>query len=298
MIASGNGQHRRPRQAPKFVVSVGATGAGIALPLLASGAAHAASAGTWDKVAKCESGGVWSADTGDGFYGGLNLTRGIWASYGGTAYADSPEFASRQEQIAVAQRILDAQGPGYWAQCGAAAGLAQGGPAPDVDPGTPQDDHGLVGGLLGSVLPPSPSASAPAGSPAPSASSTPSTGASGSASPAPSASSPSGVPSAPAASVSASASAPSADASLPPAATPPASSGRHAKPAAPALSPEEGADAAAQPGAYTVRPGDNLYEIAARHAVPGGWSALYAANRSVVGDDPGLIRPGEDLTLG
>ena len=300
MRNSGNGQHRRPRQAPRFVVTVGATGAGIALPLLAATAAHASSASTWDKVASCESGGTWSANGADGFYGGLALTQGVWDQFGGLDYASSPDLASRQEQIAVAQKVLDAQGPGYWAECGVQAGLAQGGPSPDVDPGTvPSDgatatDPGLLGGLLDSIV--TPAATGPAtATPAPSV---PAGSATASTSAAPSASA---VPSAPSASAAA----------TPSAATP--STGRHAKPPAATdgdqggvVTPSRGAHAAPpavdpdETGtpAYTVRPGDNLYEIAKKNVVAGGWSALFDANRTVIGADPGLIRPGEQLALG
>ncbi len=143
MLTSGNGQHRRPRQAPKFVVTVGAR-AGIALPLLSSGAAHAASATTWDEVASCETGGAWNANAGDGFYGGLALTLNVWERYGGTVYAKSPDLASRQQQIAVAQKVLDGQGAGYWTGCAIAVGLAQGGPTPEVNPGTPAPGGGAA----------------------------------------------------------------------------------------------------------------------------------------------------------
>ncbi len=287
MGISGNGQHRRPRQVPRIVVTFGVAGAGIAIPLLTSGAAHAATAPTWDRVAGCETGGQWSADRDDGLYGGLDLTQNVWERYGGTAYADSPDLASRQEQIAVAQRLLDARGPGYWTGCAVTAGLARGGPAPDVDPGTgPSDagptDPGLLGGLLtAATAAPTTPVAAPTPPAVPTASPTApaSAPASASASPPPSASAP---PSAASASSS-----PSRDASSAPAPAP-ASGGRHAKPAPRPAGAES----------YTVRPGDNLDEIATERALPGGWPALYAANRRTVGGDPDLIRPGQRLTLG
>ncbi len=319
MLTSGNGQHRRPRQAPKFVVTMGATGAGMAIPLLSAGAAHAASVSTWDKVANCETGGSWSADGGDGFYGGLQLTQNVWERYGGTAYAQSPDLASRQQQIAVAEKVLDDQGPGYWTGCAVDAGLTRGDPAPDVDPGTDAPGGSLLGGspvdpglpgvnpapgpgLLGSLLPPP---APPSPSTAPSGSAT--------ASPDPGATSPSSNPSATSApSTASSSSSPSSDSSdaptvsgspapaasgttgTAPSGTPGASSGRHAKP--PAV-PGDGQGGAEQ-GPYTVQPGDNLYEIATKHELPGGWPSLYAANKSVVGSDPDLILPGQHLTLG
>ena len=63
-MLSGNGRHRRPRQAPALLVAAGVTGSAIAIPLLGATGASAASGTTWDKVAECESGGSWSADTG------------------------------------------------------------------------------------------------------------------------------------------------------------------------------------------------------------------------------------------
>src|SRR5580692_10304020 len=51
------------------------------------------------------------------------------------------------------------------------------------------------------------------------------------------------------------------------------------------------------PARYTVVSGDTLAGIAAALAVPGGWAALYAANRHVIGSDPDVIRPGAVLTL-
>ncbi|MEW2520301.1 transglycosylase family protein [Actinacidiphila alni] len=123
MLTSGNGRHRRPRQAPAAVVTVAATGAGIALPLLGAGAAHAADAGTWDKVAICETGGSWSANPGNGFYGGLAITQDTWNEFGGQSYAPRPDLASRTEQIAVAEKMLAELGPNAWPGCEDGTGL-------------------------------------------------------------------------------------------------------------------------------------------------------------------------------
>ncbi|MER6049760.1 transglycosylase family protein [Streptomyces sp. NPDC001793] len=123
------------------------TGAGLALPLFTAGGAHAADASTWDRVAQCESGGVWSAATGNGFYGGLQLTQEMWDDYGGSAYASRPDLASRAQQIAVAEAILHDRGPDAFPSCALHAGLTKGGPAPSVDPGatsrpSPRPTHG------------------------------------------------------------------------------------------------------------------------------------------------------------
>lgn len=80
----------------------------------ATGIAHADDV-DWDAVAQCESGGNWSANTGNGFYGGLQFKPSTWAANGGVG---SPATASREQQIAVANRVLDTQGPGAWPKCG------------------------------------------------------------------------------------------------------------------------------------------------------------------------------------
>ncbi|MEU9116019.1 transglycosylase family protein [Streptomyces sp. NPDC048483] len=115
---------------------MGVTGAGMALPLFAASGAQAADTATWDKVAQCESGGMWSAASGNGFYGGLQLTQEMWEQYGGTSYASRPDLASRSQQIAVAESILDDRGPDAWPSCAVNAGLARDGQAPEVDPGS------------------------------------------------------------------------------------------------------------------------------------------------------------------
>ncbi len=73
----------------------------------------------WSAIAACESGGNWSADTGNGFYGGLQFTEGTWLGYGGGQYASSANQASAADQIAVADRVLAGQGIGAWPVCGA-----------------------------------------------------------------------------------------------------------------------------------------------------------------------------------
>jgi hypothetical protein len=80
----------------------------------ATGIAHAEGV-NWDAVAACESGGNWSANTGNGFYGGLQFKPSTWAANGGVG---SPATASREQQIAVANRVLATQGPGAWPKCG------------------------------------------------------------------------------------------------------------------------------------------------------------------------------------
>ncbi|MFI1657726.1 transglycosylase family protein [Streptomyces sp. NPDC020472] len=106
----------------------------MALPLLATGSASAADAATWDRVAECESGGQWSANFGNGMYGGLQFTQDSWERNGGLAYAPSPDLASRAQQIAVAEKAL-AKGSTEWATCAPIAGLTNDGKATGVNPG-------------------------------------------------------------------------------------------------------------------------------------------------------------------
>ena len=73
----------------------------------------------WPAIAACESGGNWSANTGNGFYGGLQFSEQTWLGYGGGQYAPSANMATEAQQIAVAQRVLHGQGIGAWPVCGA-----------------------------------------------------------------------------------------------------------------------------------------------------------------------------------
>jgi hypothetical protein len=85
-----------------------------------SAAAPASSGGVnWPAIAACESGGNWSANTGNGFYGGLQFTEQTWLGYGGGQYAPSANQATEAQQIAVAERVLAGQGIGAWPVCGA-----------------------------------------------------------------------------------------------------------------------------------------------------------------------------------
>lgn len=316
MLKSGNGRHRKPRQAPTAVVVVAATGAGMALPLFAASGAQAAdtsvSDSTWNAVAVCESGGLWSSNTGNGFYGGLQITQETWDQYGGQDYAKRPDLASQNEQISVADEILDALGPEAWPTCADLSGLTDAVTGDDssasADPtddatddttgdttATPSDDatddsttSGTDSGGTGSDT--------DSGSDSADASDTgDSDGTSGSAS------STSPDPSATRAGSATS-----------------RNQGRHARPettgptglaawgelsrnsvkvvARTKSAATEGATTEAA-RRYLVRDGDSLCGIAAEEDVAGGWRALYEANKSAIGDDPSVIHPGEYLNL-
>jgi resuscitation-promoting factor RpfA len=116
-VPASGGRHRKPSYARRVIATAAAAGAGVTLPLIASGAAHASSI-NWDAVAQCESGGNWAISTGNGFYGGLQFTEQTWLGYGGGSYAQYANEASRSEQIAIAEKVLAGQGIGAWPVCG------------------------------------------------------------------------------------------------------------------------------------------------------------------------------------
>ncbi|QOV33897.1 transglycosylase family protein [Streptomyces ferrugineus] len=135
------GRHRRyqPNRINRASLTVTAGGAGMALPLMGTGVAHGADLDTWNKVAACESTNRWHVNTGNGFYGGLQFAQSTWEAYGGSRYAARADLATKDQQIAVAEKVLDGQGPGAWPVCSVRAGLTRGGDTPAVQPaGTPK----------------------------------------------------------------------------------------------------------------------------------------------------------------
>ena len=190
-------------------------GAALLAPLgllAATGNAAAADGGVWDRIARCESGGNWHINTGNGYYGGLQFSAGTWRAYGGTAYAPTAAGASRGQQIAVATKVQHAQGWGAWPVCSARAGASGSAPAASSGSATTKSS---------SVVKSKPSK------------------------------------------------------------TPARSTGHTAR--------------SASRGDYTVREGDTLSRIAARHGTT--WQRLYAANKAVIGPDPDVIVPGQQLDL-
>ena len=139
-----SGRHRKPTTSTVGVAKLAFTGAvigggGIAL----AGHAAAAPDSEWDRVAACESGGNWGINTGNGYHGGLQFSQGTWAAHGGGEFATSANQATRDQQIAVAERVLAAQGRGAWPVCG--RGLSGATPrnvvadAPAPDPAPPAE---------------------------------------------------------------------------------------------------------------------------------------------------------------
>ena len=112
------------------VALAGAATAGAGM----AAAPSASASSVWDRVAQCESGGNWHINTGNGFQGGLQFTQQSWAGVGGTQYAPRADLATREQQIAAAQRLLAIQGPGAWPVCSVRAGLTSGNGGASVSP--------------------------------------------------------------------------------------------------------------------------------------------------------------------
>ena len=101
--------------------------AGIAVAGISAALAPAATAAPdsdWDRLAQCEAGGNWAINTGNGYHGGLQFSQGTWAAYGGTQFAPTADQATREQQIAIAEKTLAGQGWGAWPACSAQLGLS------------------------------------------------------------------------------------------------------------------------------------------------------------------------------
>ena len=233
----------------------GAVAATMSMP-----AANAVDGATWDALAQCESGGNWSINTGNGFYGGLQFTQQSW---NGVGMSGSPATASRAQQIEAGERLLAIQGWGAWPACSAKLGLyGKTGAAPTyTEPTTTVAAQSQTQQTY----------TAPAAQAAPAA-------------PA--------AQAAPAA-VEAPAAAPAAQAAQ---AAPAAVEAPAAAPAveAPAAAPVAAPKAAA--GTYTVVPGDSLSLIASKLGVAGGYQAIAAANTDII-YNVDLIFPGQVLNI-
>ncbi|KRV50525.1 peptidase [Wenjunlia vitaminophila] len=276
------GRHRRPQPPNRLSqVSLAVTaGTGMALPLLSATGAGAAAPSTWDKVAQCESGGNWNTNTGNGFYGGLQFTLSTWKAHGGTKYAVRADLATKEQQIAVAEAVLDSQGPGAWPTCGPRAGLGRDqrsttwkAPTPEAgreDTGEraerPTRRAGVTASTTGTRSTPAPEATR-----APKA------------------------PKAPKATNQAKG-AKAKDAKARDVKAKDTRDARGTRSARATKDTRAGEDSAAA-RSYQVVGGDTLSGIADEHDVRGGWPRLYSANREVVGSDPDLIFPGQRLRM-
>jgi nucleoid-associated protein YgaU len=233
---------------------------GVAAATMSMPAANAVDGATWDALAQCESGGNWSINTGNGFYGGLQFTQQSW---NGVGMSGSPATATRAQQIEAGERLLAIQGWGAWPACSAKLGLyGKTGAAPTyTEPTTTVAAQSQTQQTY----------TAPAAQAAPAA-------------PA--------AQAAPAA-VEAPAAAPVAQAA------PAAVEAPAAAPAAPAVEAPAAAPVAAPKaaaGTYTVVPGDSLSLIASKLGVAGGYQAIAAANTDII-YNVDLIFPGQVLNI-
>lgn len=234
---------------------------GVAAATMSMPAANAVDGATWDALAQCESGGNWSINTGNGFYGGLQFTQQSW---NGVGMSGSPATATRAQQIEAGERLLAIQGWGAWPACSAKLGLyGKTGAAPTyTEPTTTVAAQSQTQQTY----------TAPAAQAAPAA---PAAQAAPAAVEAPAA-----APAAPVAPA-----APAVEAPAAPAAAPAVEA-----PAAPVAAPKAAA------GTYTVVPGDSLSLIAAKLGVAGGYQAIAAANTDII-YNVDLIFPGQVLTI-
>ncbi|MFJ3233274.1 transglycosylase family protein [Streptomyces sp. NPDC086787] len=219
----------------KFRTTAVLAGAALLAPLgllAATGEAAAADGGVWDRIARCESGGNWHINTGNGYYGGLQFSARTWRAHGGAAYAPTADGATRAQQIAVATKVQRSQGWGAWPTCSARAGAYGAAPA-SASSGNASAPSKASKPLKSSK------ASKPSKAPRPSKQSK----------------------------------------------APERSSGQTAR----------GSSRGSAGGDYTVREGDTLSAIAARHGTT--WQRLYAVNKDVIGGDPDLIVPGQRLSF-
>jgi hypothetical protein len=109
----------------RSLTGISVAAAAATIPLLFTTVAHASPIrqDPWDIIAQCESGGNWNINTGNGYYGGLQFSLGTWQAYGGGTFAATADRATRAEQIAIAEKVLRAQGWRAWPNCSRKAAL-------------------------------------------------------------------------------------------------------------------------------------------------------------------------------
>jgi nucleoid-associated protein YgaU len=121
--SSGRGRHRKPSNHTR-TLGLATIPLVAAIPLATASVSPASAAtSAWDRLAGCESGGNWSINTGNGYYGGLQFADGTWDGNGGDKYASRADLASRAEQIVIASKVLNSSGWGPWPACSSRLGL-------------------------------------------------------------------------------------------------------------------------------------------------------------------------------
>ncbi len=116
---------RRPKPIRRRVTGVAVAGVATVAGGMATASSAQAGGSVWDRVAQCESGGNWSINTGNGYYGGLQFSDRTWDGFGGERYAATANRATKAQQITIAQKVLKVQGPGAWPTCSRRAGLTR-----------------------------------------------------------------------------------------------------------------------------------------------------------------------------
>ncbi|MFF8533222.1 transglycosylase family protein [Streptomyces sp. SAS_267] len=279
------------------------TGSAIVIPLLAAASASAADGTTWDRVAQCESGGAWSADQSNGYYGGLQLDQENWEAHGGLDYAPRADQASRSQQIAVAEKVLAAKGLAAWPTCGPLSGLSKDSAGVSVDTGVAGDSSNgedESGSYVSSGLATAPSAS-------PSDDSSASSGSDDSSDAAGSTAEPSASQSSDGSDTATGKGGESAkpgqkEASSSPSDAPSTGTGRHrggdaAESATGRADSTAGrhAASAAEDTAYVADVIDNLWKVSDELGLDGGWADLPAADTAPTDSGPGLVVPGRSI---
>jgi nucleoid-associated protein YgaU len=315
-------RHRKPSNTGKTLAKTALAGAVVSSPLVTAAQAQAAPDNVWDKVAQCESGGNWGISTGNGFQGGLQFTQSTWRSFGGGQFASSANRASREQQIAVAEKVLAGQGWNAWPVCSRKADARGAGATPRVitakapvksigrkNPAriTPATRSTGKHALRPADPAPKPLTQTPALPAAPltqaAAAPAPVIPVAGKLTPVNRVAAPNPSP---LRTLPVNAPAPAAPApAVPvpalqaPVLAAPAGPARPA-PAAPAPAPGNTVladqSAPAAPRTYQVHAGDTLSGIAGSQHVTGGWRAIYEANRGAL-NNANLIRPGQQLNL-
>ncbi len=154
------GNNRKPSTAVRRTIArVVIAGVAVGAPLALS-SSFASADPNWDAIAACESGGNWSTNTGNGYYGGLQFTQGTWTANGGSG---NPANASREEQIRVANNVLRSQGIGAWPVCGKKGGSAAPAKAKTKAPVTTHSGKGKNAPVRTAPVQPALVASNPAG---------------------------------------------------------------------------------------------------------------------------------------
>jgi resuscitation-promoting factor RpfA len=269
-----HGRHRRPSRARQWALRGAAVGVvGGAATLGLASPALAAPGTTWDAVAQCESSGNWSINTGNGYYGGLQFTNSTWQAYGGGQYAPRADLATKEQQIAVAEKTLAGQGWAAWACAHAGGGEGPSGgsaPAPSSSSNSSNESSPQAsrGGQRSSIE----------------AAESSSEGSSWTAEESSDDENYSY----------------SEEESYTEDSSHNDSRKDHSYEKSYDHSDSKGswsAPKSAADGTYTVVSGDTLYKIATAHGIAGGWNALYEANKDVI-SDPDLIYPDQVLRLG